>query len=192
MPVVWGSIEEGMLGILAFKKSLFAGVLDGGDSAVFMQGTRLSKFMESVDDVVGAMGVPEEAAAAPSGAASGSVHLAAHPAAGDVAPMPIAAESSGAVQAVEASAPDQTVAATEDAAPPAHAEDPWAPLLEAGLQWIDILARPAGGEDRARTRVHVTTNPATGERSLTLPLPEPATLERLAVGLTRLLGSLKQ
>ena len=54
--VAQGSIEEGMLGVLAFKKSLFAGVLDGGDSAVFMNGTRLAKFMESVDEVTGAMG----------------------------------------------------------------------------------------------------------------------------------------
>ena len=51
-----GSIEEGMLGVLAFKTSLFAGVLDGGDSEVFLQGTRLSKFMESVEQVAGAMG----------------------------------------------------------------------------------------------------------------------------------------
>ena len=34
--VAQGSIEEGILGVLAFKRSLFAGVLDGGDSAVFM------------------------------------------------------------------------------------------------------------------------------------------------------------
>jgi hypothetical protein len=37
-----GSIEEGMLGVLAFKKSLFAGVLDGGAGEVLMNGTRLS------------------------------------------------------------------------------------------------------------------------------------------------------
>jgi SNF2 family DNA or RNA helicase len=35
--------------VLAFKQSLFAGVLDGGDSEVVLQGTRLSKFMETVD-----------------------------------------------------------------------------------------------------------------------------------------------
>ena len=42
--------------MLAFKKSLFAGVLDGGANEVFLQGTRLSKFMESVEQVAGAMG----------------------------------------------------------------------------------------------------------------------------------------
>jgi superfamily II DNA or RNA helicase len=59
--VAQGSIEEGMLSVLAFKKSLFAGVLDGGQSEVFLQGTRLSKFMETVDEVTGAMGAAEAA-----------------------------------------------------------------------------------------------------------------------------------
>lgn len=62
--VAQGSIEEGMLSVLAFKKSLFAGVLDGGQSEVFLQGTRLSKFMETVDEVTGAMGTAEAADAA--------------------------------------------------------------------------------------------------------------------------------
>src|SRR5262249_36598727 len=44
-----GTIEEGMLGVLKFKKSLFAGVLDGGEKEVFLGGTRLTKFMESVE-----------------------------------------------------------------------------------------------------------------------------------------------
>src|SRR5205823_5144547 len=44
-----GTIEEGMLGVLKFKKSLFAGVLDGGAADVFMGGTKLTKFMESVE-----------------------------------------------------------------------------------------------------------------------------------------------
>ena len=34
-----GSIKEGMLSVLAFKQSLFAGVLDGSENEVFLQGT---------------------------------------------------------------------------------------------------------------------------------------------------------
>ena len=44
--IAQGTIEEGMLGLLAFKKSLFAGVLDGGQSEVFLGGTKLKRFME--------------------------------------------------------------------------------------------------------------------------------------------------
>ncbi len=47
--VAQGTIEEGMLGVLKFKKSLFAGVLDGGDKEVFLGGSRLTKFMETVE-----------------------------------------------------------------------------------------------------------------------------------------------
>ena len=47
--VAKGTIEEGMLSVLAFKSSLFAGVLDGGAADVQLGGTRLTKFMESVE-----------------------------------------------------------------------------------------------------------------------------------------------
>src|SRR5206468_963133 len=54
-----GSIEHGMLDLLKFKKSLFAGVLDGGQDQVFMGGSRLKKFMDSVEKATGA--IPEAA-----------------------------------------------------------------------------------------------------------------------------------
>lgn len=47
-----------MLSILAFKKSLFAGVLDGGPSEVLLGGSRLKRFMESVDAVTTAAAGP--------------------------------------------------------------------------------------------------------------------------------------
>ena len=47
--VAQGTIEEGMLSVLRFKKSLFAGVLDGGETEVFLGGSRLNKFMETVE-----------------------------------------------------------------------------------------------------------------------------------------------
>ena len=50
-----GTIEHGMLSVLSFKKSLFAGVLDGGEDNVFMGKSRLNKFMESVESVTGAI-----------------------------------------------------------------------------------------------------------------------------------------
>lgn len=50
-----GTIEHGMLSLLAFKKSLFAGVLDGGQDEVFLGGSRLKRFMESVEQTAGAI-----------------------------------------------------------------------------------------------------------------------------------------
>jgi hypothetical protein len=40
-----------MLEVLRFKKSVFAGVLDGGESSVFLGGSRLTKFMENIENV---------------------------------------------------------------------------------------------------------------------------------------------
>jgi hypothetical protein len=50
-----GPIEQAMLAVLRFKKSLFAGVLDGGEKEVFFGKTRLARFMESVESVTGAI-----------------------------------------------------------------------------------------------------------------------------------------
>ncbi len=66
--VAQGTIEHSMLSVLAFKQSMLAGVLDGGQSEVFLGGSRLKRFMESVDQVTGAippaMPAQEDAASA--------------------------------------------------------------------------------------------------------------------------------
>ena len=80
--VAKGTIEEGMLSVLGFKRALFAGVLDGGASEVFLGGTRLKRFMDSVDQVTTAIPASTvEEPAAPEGqevaAADGEVPAAA-------------------------------------------------------------------------------------------------------------------
>lgn len=49
--VAEGTIEHGMLSVLRFKQGLFEGVLDGGADEVFMEGSRLQRFMETVEAV---------------------------------------------------------------------------------------------------------------------------------------------
>ena len=56
--VAKGTIEEGMLSVLSFKKSLFAGVLDNGQDEVFLGGTRLKQFMETVEKTTGSISEP--------------------------------------------------------------------------------------------------------------------------------------
>jgi len=55
--VAQGTIEHGMLSLLSFKQSLFSGVLDKGKDEVFLGGTRLKRFMDSVDKATSA--IPE-------------------------------------------------------------------------------------------------------------------------------------
>src|ERR1700761_7080813 len=57
--VAKGSIEEGMLSVLAFKRSLSAGILDGGSGEISLGGSRLNRFMKEVENVTGRMGESE-------------------------------------------------------------------------------------------------------------------------------------
>src|SRR5450432_3501276 len=59
-----GTIEEGMLSVLAFKRSLSAGILDGGSTEISLGGSRLTRFMEEVENVTGRMGEGEAVAPA--------------------------------------------------------------------------------------------------------------------------------
>lgn len=200
--VAQGSIEEGMLGVLAFKQSLFAGVLDGGDSAVFMNGTRLSKFMESVDAVTGGMGAAEDAPAPPAAAAAPAAVVDAVPVALE-APQPAAQGELPPVDAPVSAPVDAPVApatangaaapATPAAIPAATPADPWLPLLDLGLRWLAGLADTGGGSaaDRA-DGPQVLVDPATGARRLSLPMPAPDTLQRVAKGLAGLLAQLQR
>lgn len=45
------TIEEGMLNVLKFKKGLFSGVLDGGDKEIHFEGSRLKRFMETIESI---------------------------------------------------------------------------------------------------------------------------------------------
>lgn len=46
-----GTIEHGMLDVLKFKTAMFEGVLDGGETEIFLGGTKMKKFMETVEEV---------------------------------------------------------------------------------------------------------------------------------------------
>ncbi|WP_298139513.1 C-terminal helicase domain-containing protein [Acidiferrobacter sp.] len=70
--VAKGTIEEGMLSVLAFKRSLSAGILDGGAGEVSLGGSRLNRFMKEVENVTGRMGEAGEAAPAEERAFTGT------------------------------------------------------------------------------------------------------------------------
>ncbi|HMW78562.1 MAG TPA: hypothetical protein PKA22_12240, partial [Rhodocyclaceae bacterium] len=74
------------------------------------------------------------------------------------------------------------------AAASAAAADSWAPLLAAGAQLLGELAAASTGE---RESPWVQTDPATGQRYLRLPVPDPQTVQRLTEGLLGLLGGRK-
>ena len=190
-----GSIEEGMLSVLAFKKQLFAGVLDGGETEVFMQGTRLSKFMESVEKVTGAVGEVEADAVTDVAPAA------------DMTPSPVSGEEAALVDARSVPAgPSQAGDAEQAEAPSAAvgdvihaattgetgtATDPWAAILEVGAALLQGLAQSRGagdagavtGKGTALATIKIERDPVTGQASVRLPLPDPALLQKLAQAL---------
>ena len=166
-----GSIEEGMLSVLAFKKSLFAGVLDGGETEVFLQGTRLSKFMESVEQVAGAMGEAEADTAVESPMPAGAA---------DMPPAPVVLPPAQDEIPAPAETGAETEASTEVATPRAEAADPWAAILEAGAALLQGLAASRGAAGAGVAPIAIERDPVTGQASIRLPLPDPAVLQRLA------------
>ena len=46
-----GTLEHKILGVIGFKKSIFEGVLDGGDDRVIMDESKFSKLMKTVEDL---------------------------------------------------------------------------------------------------------------------------------------------
>jgi superfamily II DNA/RNA helicase len=189
--VARGTIEEGMLSVLAFKQSLFAGILDGGESEIVLQGTRLSKFMETVEQVSSAAQseTPVYAEGQDSSPLDATTESGTAPDSGEEY-----RQSEPPSEAVETAAgeprPTPSATATAETLSPAAATlpvaaDPWAPLLTAGMQLLGELARASSDESESPW---VQTDSATGQRYLKLPVPDPQTVQRLAEGLLGLLG----
>jgi superfamily II DNA or RNA helicase len=165
--VAKGTIEEGMLSVLGFKRSLFAGILDGGESEVFLGGGRLKRFMESVEGVT--TGIPVPAAEEPPEAA---------PAA------PLSDET--------ATDDDADAAAAPAARPPG---DPLSGLLRTGLELLAQFAAapgPSPAAGRASSPVFERVrDERSGQNYLRVRMPEPEVVDRVVGALQALLENLK-
>ncbi len=160
--VAQGTIEEGMLSVLGFKRALFAGVLDGGSAEVSLGGTRLSRFMEGVEKVSAGTGTPvmQEAAAESAAESAAQAQVSAND-----EPMPV----------------DEAVAT---ARAPVAVNDALGGLLNAGLHFLSALSKTVAGSGAASL---VETDEKTGRSYLRLPMPDPAVLSKVAEALARLL-----
>jgi len=163
--VAQGTIEEAMLSTLAFKRSLFAGVLDGGESEVFLHGSRLTRFMRSVEAVTQATpaaGIAESVA----------------PALGEPEPIDTVAEGQGSMPAGDRTAEVATAAdhPTDDAI-----AQTLSTLVEAGASLLEVLAANSGRSTVTRAAgLSVERDASTGESYLRLPMPSADAVQRLA------------
>jgi superfamily II DNA/RNA helicase len=179
--VAKGTIEEGMLSVLAFKRSLSAG--DGGSGEISLGGSRLNRFMKDVENVTGSMGEGEALTPAEeikSGVAvdaAASVEDADADAGGD-------AQADIDAAAMAAARTGRSGAALHDTGP-----DPWQSLVQVGAQFVAALA--AANNRDAAEHPWIERNPTTGAQSLKIPLPPPETARQLANALSALADSLR-
>lgn len=177
-----------MLSVLAFKRSLAAGILDGGNTDIALDGTRLSRFMKEVEAVTGAVAPGE-----PIAPAEEMLAVEAEPdeEADDPGPQEQAPDHAAGHVIAGVAAPRDGKAAAAAAAPAAASRaDPWAALLGAGAQLVEALAaasRPAGD---GASHPWVERDEKSGQTHLRLPLPEPETVGRIAEVLAGLAAAL--
>jgi superfamily II DNA/RNA helicase len=161
--VAQGTIEHGMLSLIKFKRSLFAGVLDGGESEVFLGGTRLNRFMESVET------------------ATGSV------------PPAMPASEPEAVERREASGGDGAVReiGAGGESPTSAREAAWSELAVAGMAFVEKLGRALSTSESGAGAAAslLERDERTGRAYLKIPAPEPEVLLKFAEMLGRLAGS---
>ena len=180
--VAKGTIEEGMLSVHAFKRSLSAGVLDGGSAEVSLGGSRLSRFMKDVENVTGRMGDGEAMAPAEEAAQVAELALAA-PAGATTARANANANADTDIDV------DATVSRAADTDQAAASAEPWSGLLRFGAELAAALTSSDDGV--ATTHPWVERDPATGARSLKVPLPAPETGKRIADALALLADALR-
>jgi SNF2 family DNA or RNA helicase len=175
--VAQGTIEHGMLSLISFKKSLFAGVLDGGQEEVFLGGTRLKRFMESVEKATESIPTAMPAQAEP----------------------PVEAEEAVVEERAAEEAEEREERAAAGVAPQQQA---WTDALTAGLSFLEKIgaalrpkedeAAKEGGPAQSPVAAIVSSLVAqdkeTGEPYLRLPMPKPETLQKVADLLNALVG----
>ncbi len=163
-----GTIEEGMLHTLAFKKSLMEGVLDGGQSEVFLGEGRFQQFMETVESVADSISkTPPEPATEAKPETT--------PSPGPIAFTPL-----------EPPQAKPTDIATPPTQPTANVPvDAWNELLQSGASVLQQLA--AGNANQIQS-----VEEEDGQSYLKIPLPKPEVLQETLAAVTKLLQSLQQ
>jgi superfamily II DNA or RNA helicase len=190
--VAQGTIEHGMMSVLQFKKSLFAGVLDGGEKDVFLGGSRLNKFLETVEKTTGA--IPEALVED-----TAESLLTTDPGRGGDREVRRSVPGARGRRAAPAEAEEEVATTGHEQA---AATNPWAGLLQAGmaiLQQVSTAARSGTGSASTASTAPsglaqslIARDQKTGEAYLKLPMPSPEILDQALKAFGTLLESLRR
>jgi hypothetical protein len=175
------SIEERILGLLSFKKSLFAGVLDDDGADVVMMGqTQMEQFMSSVEE------------------ATTGLEKGAQPFEGEEREEEYSAIEDGSEEAIEFADDKEKQEPVVDAGQKALND-----LLTGGARFLMELSQAlapqksdhAAGEIRtaqpldAIVQKFIGTDEASGKPCLKIPIPEPEVVNTIVSGLQQLFRS---
>ena len=174
--IAQGTIEEGMLGVIEFKKNLFAGVLDGGEKNVFLGGSKLKKFMETVDKITGSMPAPVAEEVAESQQTG-------------IDTQPSEAES---VEPASVIATHKNGVVEEPVA--IEVSTSFASLLQQGIRLVEQLAGAAAAASPNRSQgvrqPCIVRDEKTGDSLVQFPIPAPEALNGALKAIGKLLESL--
>ncbi len=175
--IAQGTIEEGMLSLLGFKRSLFAGVLDGGDTEVFLGGSRLARFVQTVEKATAKAGAP--------------------PAGSEEAPGEEDREAVAGSPTVDDGDDEGPESAPNGATAPGQPDGPLQRLLESGVALLTELARaaraPVGeGSHAAQGPLQVVRDAKTGETFVRVRVPDAEVLNRAVEAAAGLLESFRR
>ena len=197
--VAKGTIEEGMLSVLSFKKSLFAGVLDGGESEVFLGGSRLKRFMQTVENVSGHITGPTAAEMEDLRPAGDSADRDAN---GKERNGLANGHDAGGAAPMEIEEPSTAIGTLANIAGQTGSE-PLMGLLQGGLNLLQQLAVAAatpptgriaasrGTAQQSSGLFQTARDESTGQSYLQVRLPEPEVLERALAAFGVLLDGLR-
>lgn len=165
-----GTIEQGMLGLLSFKKSLFTGALDGGQDEVFLGGTRLKRFMESVEKVSDGISKPDLGVVSEHGHQTSTEK------------QETSSETTSTVNTVHP-APLQKSSSPRSSG---QAEQTANDLISAGITFLQKLSAACQGNPEAALSSVITRDQESGQDYLRLPLPSADAIQSLGTLLQKL------
>jgi len=176
--VAEGTIEHGMLSVLAFKRSLSVNVLDGGDDVVMMGESRLNRFMKDVEKITAKIPPTHE-----SGMESGL---------GSILPESSLIEGAGSEEK------DGTVTQKHEQKTAAVNEELIRTICQQGAALLSGIANSLqqahngnGSGGNGRSSPVIEKDPRTGQASLKIPLPDEKTIQTTLSSIVSLLSGQK-
>ena len=183
------SFEEEMIGKLRFKTAMFVGVLDGGEDSIFVSDkSKFQQMMESISEVMGEEKTMSDEAPetiAPEDKEPEKVASAQPEAPSDQPPFEIASDTEMPRNHAESSSP-QPVPETPRPHVPSTPKD----LIAQGTSFLSGLAATLKSPQATEQLIDslVDSDPATGQTTLKIPVPDKQTVRNLLDIVGKLFG----